>query len=168
MGIKKTFNKLMRKGFQLVTGSPLAQESVRNTDSQKAIAAGIDAKEIALARCAAAEGCVLLKNIGHTLPLLKEEEVAVFGRCQRDYFYVGYGSGGDVNPPYLISLMDGLDLCGASYDKKLAEIYDPPAVLYMNGPRRSGPREKGAGRNRKSCRGRQGEYTDTRQLLSDR
>lgn len=113
----------MRKGFQLVTGSPLAQESVRNTDSQKAIAAGIDAKEIALARCAAAEGCVLLKNIGHTLPLLKEEEVAVFGRCQRDYFYVGYGSGGDVNPPYLISLMDGLDQCGASYDKKLAEIY---------------------------------------------
>ena len=106
-----------------MTGSPLAQESVRNTDSQKAIAAGIDAKEIALARCAAAEGCVLLKNIGHTLPLLKEEEVAVFGRCQRDYFYVGYGSGGDVNPPYLISLMDGLDQCGASYDKKLAEIY---------------------------------------------
>ena len=113
----------MRKGFQLVTGSPLAQESVRNTDSQKAIAAGIDAKEIALARCAAAEGCVLLKNIGHTLPLLKEEEVAVFGRCQRDYFYVGYGSGGDVNPPYLISLMDGLDECGASYDTKVVEIY---------------------------------------------
>lgn len=113
----------MRKGFQMVTGSPLAQESVRIADSQKAIAEGIEEKEIALARQTAAEGCVLLKNSGHALPLVKEEEVAVFGRCQRDYFYVGYGSGGDVNPPYLISLMDGLDQCGAAYDKKLAESY---------------------------------------------
>ena len=123
MGITKIFNKVMRKGFQLVTGSPLAQESVRNTDTSKAIAEGIGENEIALARRTSAEGCVLLKNDGHALPLLKEEEVAVFGRCQRDYFYVGYGSGGDVKAPYLISLMDGLDRCKASYDKKLAEIY---------------------------------------------
>ena len=88
MGITKIFNKVMRKGFQLVTGSPLAQESVRNTDTSKAIAEGIGENEIALARRTSAEGCVLLKNDGHALPLLKEEEVAVFGRCQRDYFYV--------------------------------------------------------------------------------
>ncbi|MBQ9045722.1 MAG: hypothetical protein IJ112_07260 [Oscillospiraceae bacterium] len=41
---------------------------------------------------------MLLKNDG-TLPLSKQEPVAVFGRCQLDWFYVGYGSGGDVLMP---------------------------------------------------------------------
>lgn len=39
-----------------------------------------------LARRAGAEGCVLLKNDG-TLPLKAEQPVAVFGRCQLDWFY---------------------------------------------------------------------------------
>lgn len=50
-----------------------------------------------LCRQAAAEGIVLLKNQGGALPLQKDAPVAVFGRVQLDYFYVGYGSGGDVN-----------------------------------------------------------------------
>lgn len=60
-----------------------------------------------LLRKSAAEGLVLLKNDG-TLPIDPEKTVSVFGRCQLDYFYVGYGSGGDVNPPYLVNLIDGL------------------------------------------------------------
>ena len=58
----------------------------------------------ALCRQAATEGIVLLKNDG-LLPLKKEQTTAFFGRVQNDYFYVGYGSGGDVNPHYQISPM---------------------------------------------------------------
>jgi len=56
---------------------------------------------------AATEGIVLLENNG-VLPIAKASKIAVFGRVQHDYFYVGYGSGGDVKKPYAISLMDGL------------------------------------------------------------
>ena len=58
-------------------------------------------------RAAAAEGIVLLKNDG-TLPLRVDEETAFFGRVQNDYFYVGYGSGGDVNAPYRVSPMEAI------------------------------------------------------------
>ena len=75
------------------------------------------------ARRCAAEGCVLLKNDG-TLPLQKEKTVAVFGRCQLDWFYVGYGSGGDVHPPYRVNLMEGLASAGVVVDKELAKVYD--------------------------------------------
>lgn len=60
-----------------------------------------------ICRKVASEGIVLLKNDG-VLPLNQRKKVSVFGRVQYDYFYVGYGSGGDVNPPYHINLMDGL------------------------------------------------------------
>ena len=120
----------MRTGLNLVMGSSLEQDSVRTKNSgqtqdeeQQHENCAVDEKEIALARSAAAEACVLLKNDGHVLPLKKEEEVAVFGRCQYDWFYVGYGSGGDVNPPYLVNLMEGLDNCGAAYNRQLAETY---------------------------------------------
>ena len=65
----------------------------------------------AVCRQAAAEGIVLLKNSG-VLPLQKEEKTAFFGRVQRDWFYVGYGSGGDVNPPYRISPMAAIESRG--------------------------------------------------------
>ena len=60
-----------------------------------------------LMRRMAADGITLLKNNG-ILPLKKSDTVAVFGRCAIDYFVVGYGSGGDVIPPYKANLMDGL------------------------------------------------------------
>lgn len=72
---------------------------------------------------AAEEGTVLLKNNG-VLPLNINEKIAVFGRCQIDYFYVGYGSGGDVNQPYEINLIDGLKNNGAKLNEKLLEIYN--------------------------------------------
>lgn len=75
-----------------------------------------------LARRAGAEGCVLLKNDG-TLPLKAEQPVAVFGRCQLDWFYVGYGSGGDVHPPYRVNLMEGLKNAGIPFDEEVAKTY---------------------------------------------
>lgn len=77
----------------------------------------------ALCRQAAAEGAVLLKNERGALPLAPEQPVAVFGRVQNDYFYVGYGSGGDVKTPYTVSLMQGLREAGAAVDEPLAAQY---------------------------------------------
>ena len=62
-----------------------------------------------LLRAAAAEGAVLLEN--RVLPLTKGTKVSVFGRCQLDWFYTGYGSGGDVNAPYKVSLLEALRSC---------------------------------------------------------
>ena len=43
----------------------------------------------ALARQAAAEGCVLLENKNNTLPLAEGETCAVFGRTQFEYYKSG-------------------------------------------------------------------------------
>ncbi len=76
-----------------------------------------------LARMTAGEGIVLLKNDG-VLPFKAEDTVSVFGRVQNDYFYVGYGSGGDVKPPYRVSLMEGLRNSGkVAINENLADIY---------------------------------------------
>ncbi len=55
-----------------------------------------------LARQAAAEGAVLLKNDGKVLPLREGEKLAVFGRTQFEYYKSGTGSGGMVNTKYVI------------------------------------------------------------------
>jgi len=62
------------------------------------------------ARRAAAEGIVMLKNDNDVLPLGKDgpEKVAFFGITQVETFLVGYGSGGDVKPPYRVTLADAL------------------------------------------------------------
>jgi beta-glucosidase len=73
------------------------------------------------ARAASEESIVLLKNDGDILPIKAEETVAVFGRCQHDWFYVGYGSGGDVNAPYNVSLIDGLKNDGVKLYEPLGE-----------------------------------------------
>ena len=75
-----------------------------------------------LARKTGAEGIVLLKNDG-ALPLKDNDVLSVFGRVQNDYFYVGYGSGGDVKPPYKVSLMGGIKNSGIAINEKLAGIY---------------------------------------------
>jgi len=81
----------------------LGQELISNAEGERIITEGMPK----LARKSAAEGMVLLKNNG-VLPLKPMEKIAVFGRCQVDTFYVGYGSGGDVHPPYQVSILDGL------------------------------------------------------------
>ncbi|MEG3613627.1 beta-glucosidase [Isoptericola haloaureus] len=74
-------------------------------------------------RRAAAEGIVLLTNENEALPLSGSAPIAVFGRVQRDYFTVGYGSGGDVRPPYSWNLVDALAATDLQVDAPLAERY---------------------------------------------
>lgn len=66
-------------------------------------------KELApFCRRAAAQGAVLLKNEGGMLPIKKEDHIAVFGRCQINFYRSGTGSGGLVNVEYETNLLDGL------------------------------------------------------------
>ena len=78
-----------------------------------------------LCREISAEGTVLLKNDNDVLPLTKDRVVSVFGRVQKNYFYVGYGSGGDVNAPYKVSLIDGLRANeNITVNEELAAVYE--------------------------------------------
>ena len=117
--MNRTFNRIVRYFIQKFDNTGLAQELNRITmDGDLAI------PEISpVARSIAADGIVLLKNIDRTLPIQKEDTVAVFGRCAVDYFTVGYGSGGDVVAPYKSSLMDGLSDYGVRVCEKLAAEY---------------------------------------------
>ena len=117
----KLANIVKRKTAAVVRhfmGNELAQEE-NSARGEKKITPGMP--EI-LRECAA-EGIVLLKNKNNTLPLTPEQRVSVFGRCQNDWFYVGYGSGGDVHPPYTINLMEGLRNSGVRLNEDLAERY---------------------------------------------
>ena len=68
-----------------------------------------DWKEYArVARCAVAEGCVLIKNDQQVLPLKGGEKISIFGRSQLNYYKSGTGSGGMVNTPYVVSILDAL------------------------------------------------------------
>lgn len=75
-----------------------------------------------LIRKSAAEGIVLLKN-NNALPYSLDTKISVFGRCQLDYFYVGYGSGGDVNAPYFVNIVDGIKNAGGKINEWLLEYY---------------------------------------------
>ncbi len=117
MKIPKPIGKLAQRVIDSVTGSGLMQEETSANGRPYCAPGSGD-----LIRQGAAESCVLLKNDG-TLPLDKAQSVAVFGRCQLDWFYVGYGSGGDVHAPYYVNLIDGLKNAGAAYDQTLATTY---------------------------------------------
>lgn len=72
---------------------------------------------------AAADGIVLLENDG-VLPLGKQNRISLFGRCQTDYFYVGYGSGGDVRAPYRVNLVEAMKKSGFLLNENLLGVYD--------------------------------------------
>ena len=88
-----------QKIFDKLNGASLSQDS-NVPVGERYVTAGLPE----LIRQSSADGSVLLKNDG-VLPLKSSDKVAVFGRCQVDYFYVGYGSGGDVKPPYKVSFL---------------------------------------------------------------
>ena len=108
---------MIQKVIDKVMGNGLMQDET-TAAGERYVTPGISE----LIRRAGAEGCVLLKNNG-VLPLKQDEEIAVFGRCQLDWFYVGYGSGGDVHAPYCVNLIEGLKNAGASYNRELAHAY---------------------------------------------
>ncbi len=100
------------------------------TSTSQAENAGVDGggvitEEIKrLCRQSAAEGAVLIKNDG-VLPLKKGTVVSLFSRTQLDWFFVGYGSGGDVNCPCKVNLADGIRNCEElELNEKLASIYE--------------------------------------------
>ncbi len=84
----------------------------------------VDPELVRRARSAAAQGAVLLMN-GGSLPLAPRARIALFGRVQKDWIAVGYGSGGDVNAPYSTELLTSLrEAEGVEVDEELAGIYE--------------------------------------------
>ena len=115
--IKRIFNRTAQRVADLISGNGLMQEE-NAVVSEGYVTPGMPE----LIRSVGSEGIVMLKNEG-VLPLKQGEPVSVFGRCQNDWFYVGYGSGGDVHPPYQVNLMEGLEKAGVNFDRELANIY---------------------------------------------
>ncbi len=77
----------------------------------------------AVTRQSATEGMVLLKNENQTLPLSsKDKSVALFGTVSYNFFSGGTGSG-DINRPYVVSLLDGLKNQNFSVDDNIKAIY---------------------------------------------
>ena len=83
-----------------------------------------------IARDAAAQSMVLLKNNNGALPISnKAATIALFGNHGYDLIAGGTGSG-DVNKPYAISLADGLINAGYKTDNDLAQLYKGFLVDY--------------------------------------
>lgn len=115
--IKKAFFRLLQGAVDRFTGNGLWQEENAPKEFGR-----VEEETCRLCREAGAESLVLLKNNG-LLPLKKEQKIAVFGRCQLDAFFVGYGSGGDVHPPYKVNFLNALEEAGAQVDEAVAARY---------------------------------------------
>ena len=117
MSIKDTVVSAVGGVVSIFTG--LSQAENQRSKAPKVITPGMPE----LLRSVAAQGAVLLKNDG-VLPLEKDSEVALFGRVQKDWFFTGYGSGGDVNKPYAVDLIEGIRNCESlKLNEDLAKIY---------------------------------------------
>lgn len=110
--------KILSKLIGTVVNS-VSQTSNKSLAEDFKPAEGIDK----ICRQAAAESMVLLKN-DDVLPIKEDTKVSVFGRVQSDSFYVGYGSGGDVNAHYKISFIDGMKNANIKINKSLLDTYD--------------------------------------------
>lgn len=111
-----TKEKILLAGADLLG---LVAQSQDHHDPVKTITPGMPE----LLRSVAAQGAVLLKN--RVLPMKTGTKVSVFGRVQLDYFCTGYGSGGDVNYPYAVNLLEGLRNCDSlSVNEELAAVYE--------------------------------------------
>ena len=91
--------KLLKLGSQAL--DTLSQEEAHH-NPDKIITPGMPE----LLRSVAAQTAVLLEN--RILPLPCGTKISIFGRSQVDWFATGYGSGGDVNAPYVVSLLEGM------------------------------------------------------------
>lgn len=76
-----------------------------------------------ITRQSATEGMILLKNEQQTLPLsANKKNIALFGTVSYNFFSGGTGSG-DINRPYVVSLLDGLKNQNFVVDDNLKSIY---------------------------------------------
>ena len=96
----KLLHKAVNAAMQMAGALSQAQD---HHNPEKTVTEGMPR----LLRQAAAQGAVLLANNG-VLPLTHGTKIALFGRCQLEGFHTGYGSGGDVNIPYTVSIFQGL------------------------------------------------------------
>lgn len=77
-----------------------------------------------VARAAATEGIILLKNANNALPLGNSvKKIAAFGNASYDTFSGGTGSG-DVNEAYTVSISEGLANSGFDLEKTLKSQYE--------------------------------------------
>ena len=75
-----------------------------------------------VARKAAGESIVLLRNENQTLPLKGNEKVALYGVSSIDFVAGGTGSG-DVNKAYVVNMVEGMQNAGFTLDKSLTDYY---------------------------------------------
>lgn len=75
-----------------------------------------------ISRQVAAEGMVLLKNDGLTLPLSKDTSIGLFGNAQIETIKGGTGSG-DVNSEHIVSIATGLQAAGFKLHEVLLNNY---------------------------------------------
>ncbi|MDD6022569.1 MAG: glycoside hydrolase family 3 C-terminal domain-containing protein [Oscillospiraceae bacterium] len=127
--LKKKISKLIREATEILNASgSLSQEMNSAADNEY-----YNDNIAPLIRKSGAEGCVLLKNEG-TLPLKSDDVVSVFGRCQINWFCVGYGSGGDVQAPYKVNLLEALRKTDVKLNEKLAGYYEKWCSVPKNVP----------------------------------
>ena len=75
-----------------------------------------------VARKAAEESIIMLKNEGETLPLNGDEKVALYGICSVDFVGIGTGSGW-VNTEHIANMQEAMTKAGFTLDEDLAEYY---------------------------------------------
>ena len=115
--VNKVVNFFINVGTKFVSG--VSQKEAEAALGDVTITEGMPE----LLRSAAAEGAVLIKNTG-VLPYKQDEKVSVFSRLQTDWFFTGYGSGGDVKKPYGVSPLEGLRNSGVvKVNEELAKVY---------------------------------------------
>jgi len=92
-----------------------------------------------VARQAATEGMILLKNDGSFLPLSKEiKKIAAFGNTSYEIITGGTGSG-DVNEAYSVALVEGLQNVGYTVNENLQTMY----AAYLNAAKEGRQRRRG-------------------------
>ena len=81
-----------------------------------------------VARKAAGEAMVLLRNEDNTLPLASGKKVALFGISALDFVAGGTGSG-NVNKAYVVNMKEGLENAGFVVDQPLMNFYQAQLAL---------------------------------------
>ncbi len=92
-----------------------------------------------VARAAATEGMVLLKNDAGTLPFQSaDKSVGLFGITSYDFIAGGTGSG-NVNRAYVISLLEGLENAGVRVNADVKARYEDMKAKLLSAQTSSGP-----------------------------